>query len=136
MDKLIEMLNIRNNKFRLVNEFYIRCIAHIDNHSLKHCLNVAHKHGGEIRSLMSAMRSSVKRRYLYEITQKKLELTVTLPSLDVATRWPSTFWMVRNAYKESAILHTLTKKVSQIRSFSISNEVWENSSGICSFFIL
>lgn len=83
--------------------------------------------------MIQAIRSSVKRRDIYESSQKNLGITVGLPSLDVPTRWSSTFNMVLNAYKARAVLNSMTTKVSDLRGYQVSKRVWERAAEICRF---
>lgn len=133
MSKLTDMMNIRNNSARCVQDIHVRCIAHVVNIAVKDCLAEVHDHISQIRALLSAIRSSVKRRDIFETTQRQLGLTVGMPSLDVPTRWSSTFTMIRGAYRARSVLNSITTKVNDLRSFAVPNEVWEKASSICVF---
>lgn len=133
MAKLIDKMNIKNNTNRRVCDMHVRCIAHVVNLAVKDCLNDVHQEINSVRSLLSAIRCSVKRRDAYEHAERQLGLTVSLPSLDVPTRWSSTFNMIKNAYKARSILNTITSKVNDLRSYAVTNEVWMRASTICTF---
>lgn len=81
------------------------------------------------KSLLAATRSIVKRSDIY----KTFGIRVGFLSLDVFTRWLSTITMLRNAYEARVVRNTVTSKDSDIRSFSISPDVWEESWSICEF---
>lgn len=79
------------------------------------------------------MKMSIQSVWYYETTQKQLGITISAPSLDVVTRWSSTFTMLRNAYRIRVFLNTIRSKVHYLRTFSISNDVWEKCWTICDF---
>lgn len=86
-----------------------------------------------IRALLSAIRCSVKRRDLYEITEKQLGLTVSLPSLDVETRWSSTFTMICSAHKAHPIFNSITARNNNLRQYAVSETHWHTSWTIAHF---
>lgn len=123
MEKLLDMLNIRNNTSTVITNFHVRCIAHVVHLAVGECLKDIHGNVSLSWSLLSAIRWSIKRRDIYEKTQKQLEITVSLSCLDVLTRWSSTFNMIRNVTKARPILDSMTAKVPDLRAFAISNEI-------------
>lgn len=112
MDKLCTMLNIRNNTSRVVTDFHVRCMSQVVNLAIGDYFKEVHGQIDEIRSFLSAMRSSVKHRDIFESTRRQIGLTVALPGLHVLNRWSSTFEMIQNAYKERTVLISLTTKVN------------------------
>lgn len=86
-----------------------------------------------IRSLLSSIRCSVKRRDLYESTQKQLEITVTMPSLDVETRWSSTFHTITKTKKARPILKSIKTRNTDSKSFAISVNDWQIASTVAKF---
>lgn len=60
------MSNIRNNNTLTILDIHVCCIAHVVNLAVKDYLSNVHDYINQIRSLLSAMRYSVKRRDAYE----------------------------------------------------------------------
>lgn len=141
MAKLTDMLNVRNDTSPVENLNLCvprTIIAHVVNLSVKYCLSEEHVQVYQIRSLLSAMRSSLKKTDIYESTQRQLGLSMSLPSLDVPLRFSATFSLIRNAcklyiYKARPILNSLTNKVHNLPSFTINHDVWKKSEVICNF---
>lgn len=60
------MINIKNNTNCSVNDIHIRCIAHVVNLSVKDCLSEDYEQINQIKWMLSAIRSSVKRFGIFE----------------------------------------------------------------------
>lgn len=103
MGKWWTMLNIWNSTLKVLTDLHLRCIAHVINLATCDCLKKVHGQIDQIRSLLSALGSSIKRHGIFESTRRQLRLTVTLPGLDVVTRWSSSFEMVQKACKSSTV---------------------------------
>lgn len=60
-----------------------------------------------VRSLLQSMRSSVKRRDIFEVPRIECgQPNLTIPCLDVEYRWSFTFNMIRKAHKAHLVLKT------------------------------
>lgn len=74
-----------------LSDVYVRCIGHVVKLAVKKCMKIFHGQFATIRSLLSSVRPSVKRRDLFETVKVELGITnVQIPGLDVETRWSST----------------------------------------------
>lgn len=104
------MLNIRNNTNRTVCGIYVRFIAHVVNLAVKVCLPEVHEQINQTKSLLSSMRSSVKRHGVCKATQRQLGLIVAMTSLGVQNQWSSTSKMTKNAYIARVIPNPITGK--------------------------
>lgn len=78
-----DILNSGNNACRTVDELHLRCIAHVVNLAVKDCLSIVHQNITAIRTLLSAIRSPVNPRDMYENIQNQLAHIVPLPSLNL-----------------------------------------------------
>lgn len=128
MAKLCIMLNIRSKKSRVVTDLHMRGIAHIVNFPIGDCLKEVYRQLIHIRSLISALHSSVNRSDKFESTGRSLGFTVALLDLNVVTRWSSTFEMIKNAYNLCMVLNSVTRLtsiVNELRAFAIPNKMWE-----------
>lgn len=80
--------------------FHIRCIAHVINIAVKECFNLIYIEIFSVRSIITAIKSSVKWHDLYE---KIIILLVVsfcgFPHIDFGTRWSLTFSMINKLYK-------------------------------------
>ena len=65
MDKLNDLMNKKNGTSRLVEDFRVRCIAHVVNVAIQNTFQVIQENIESVRSLNTAIRSSVKRRDLF-----------------------------------------------------------------------
>ena len=84
----------------VLTDFYVRCLSHVINIGIKKCSTVVHRKIHYIRAVLNAVRSSVKRRDAYEQERKQFNDTnANLPTLDIDTRWSSTFYMIAAVYK-------------------------------------
>ena len=86
-----------------------------------------------VRSLIASIRSSVKRRNMYEIIRNTLGLKHEIRCLDVPTRWSSTFHMIKKAYEARHVLDTMTSRCPDLQNKSISNDTWDTVSTISTF---
>lgn len=53
----------------------MKCIPHVLNVEVKDILNLVHEHKLPIRNLPSSILFAIKRRDLYQTTQKRMDLT-------------------------------------------------------------
>lgn len=87
------------NKFNKPNEqLHVRCILHIVNLAVKDFFDMFHVEVHSLRSLVSAINYSVKRRNLFGSAKKTLNTSVSMQGLDCEARWSSTFKMIQEAY--------------------------------------
>lgn len=83
--------------------------------------------------MICAIRCSVKRRDLFESTQKHLNVSVPFPVLDIETRWSSTFNMVSSAYKAKRVFKKITDTAPDLKDYSITEAEWETCKSVCDF---
>lgn len=86
------------------NSFHIRCVAHVINLGVKDSMKLIRKEISSIRTVINSITSSTKRRDTFIALCKELNQSVEIPSLDVETRWSSTFHMIRKAYKAKIVI--------------------------------
>lgn len=83
----------------LRSHLYVRCIAHIIHLALKASSRDMHLELKKYRSLVGAVKSSIKRRDTLDRQKRLLTLKdVRMLDLDVDTRWSSTLEMTQNAH--------------------------------------
>lgn len=119
MTRLKTMINAENPTNKSVYDICVCSIAHIVNMAVKERLTDVHTNIHQIRKLISAVRSSVKRRDLYEKTKIQMGLTIPLPCLAVRTRWSSTYKMVHGETMAKEVLNSITIIAKERRSFAI-----------------
>lgn len=123
--KFNDMLNIRKNTTRWLFDIHVRFIAHVINLAVSDCLKDFHENVIQIRSLIQAIRSSLKQRDIFEATQNQLRLEARLPFLDVPTRWNSLFdsfdsWRINE--KRCHNIDRRARRLLAIHASSVSNE--------------
>lgn len=104
LNTLSEHSNICNSTSQQVEEFHVRCIAHVTNLVVNDCLTYIHKQVDQFRKLLIAVERSVEKRDFYKQAQKQLGLTASLSGLDIVIRWSSTFRMEKAANKARPII--------------------------------
>lgn len=120
MTKLNSLMNARNRTCRSVDDFHARCIARVVNLSVSDAFEIIKKIVNSVRSLVNAVRSSLKRSDLFQSTKKSFGTSASIPSLDLPTRWSSTFNIISTTYKSKRVFNMITEKSSDLRSFAIS----------------
>lgn len=125
--------SIDPNMPQLRSHFHIRCFAHVLNLATKECMKDIHSHISKIRALLSTLRSSVKRRDLFNEVKTELGLKYELPSLDCETRWSSTFEMISDAFKCRRVLNAVVMRSEDLETFSVSTSEWVAAAKICEF---
>lgn len=113
--------------------FHIRCISHIINLGVKECMKALSTHITQLRVVLNAMRSSVKRRDLFEEVCGELRISQELPSLDIETRWSSTFLMVKKMYEMRRAINVTVLRIPELSDNIIEDNVWEQAYKICTF---
>lgn len=117
-----------------LEDFHVRCIAHVVNLAVKDALEITHAKIAAVRNLVHACRCSIKRRDRFEEIKKSVgSIEVSLPTLDVQTRWSSTFIMVKNARKARLVLNTMCDRMPELKPYKVSDTDWEHTGEVCSF---
>lgn len=82
-----------------------------------------------IRSLILFMKAWVKILHLLDTVKVELVYNHTsLPTLDIDTRWSSTFVMIKNSYKERLIFNSAYHRVPKLQDILVIDEEWAKSS--------
>lgn len=103
---------------------HIRFLTHIFNLAIKECMRMAHQTIQKIKSILNAIRSSVKQRNLYEGLSTEMSVKTKLPSLDYGTRWSSTFYKVKKAYIARKTLSAVSNCNQDTQDLQISQSEW------------
>lgn len=82
---------------------------------------------------MNSLRSSVKRREIYDQVCVELGLSHELPSLDVDTRWYSRFQMVLKSYKARRVINSVVNRIPELDEIYISEIQCKMAEIICAF---
>lgn len=72
-------------------------------------------------------------REIFEEVRIELGVAKTLPSVDVETRWFSTFDRVSNAYKSLRVINAVIVSIEELAHSGISNAEWDMCKEICRF---
>lgn len=96
-------------------------------------MSLVHSEIREIRSALSRIRTSVKRRDVFECVRSEMDIKQELPSLDVDTRWSSTFNMIKKMYSCRRAINATINRIIDLSDISISEGTWEKSYRVCNF---
>lgn len=131
---LREKLNdLSPGQYPEVEGFHVRCLAHIINLAVKSCMGEVHDKIKKIRMLLSGMRSSVKRRDLFDKCRKELDVECQLPNLDSETRWSSTFIMIKRAFAARRVLNAVVSRVEAMGDMTVTEMEWKVAERLCAF---
>ena len=104
---------------------HVRCLAHIIKIVVKAANKKMHDCVRHLRTLISSIRSSAKRREsFYDLKDVYGPADATQPGLDVETRWSSTYLMLKSAWKAKSILNAMTSDDDVAGTPIISNDSW------------
>lgn len=92
-----------------LEKFHVRFIAHVFNIIVKHCMPIFYFSMENIRTLLNAIRKSVKRRDLLQKFKLDLGLDSQLPLLAVDKRWSATFKMIEGMYQSRSVIYATLK---------------------------
>lgn len=92
-----------------VDGFILRYMAHVTNLTVKEGMAHVHEKICAVRNLVVTMRWSVKRRDLFEMVNKELNIMCELRNLDTETRWFSVFVLTSRAFKDRRVLNYVVK---------------------------
>lgn len=105
--------------------FNVRCHAHVIDLGVKDRLHFILKDVDSIRSLVTSIRCSVKRRDTFEQVKAELEESnVALPGLDVYTRWSSTYAMIKRDYEGIKVLTVVLHRIPELLDQDIDEADW------------
>lgn len=111
---------------------HVRCMAHVVNVAVKAAFEMIKSNVGKLRSLILAIRKSVKRRERFEKLKSNMGYdAVLLPSSDVKTRWSSTYYMLTAAVKAKPVLNALVLEITELSEFSITDTEWALAESMC-----
>lgn len=79
------------------------------------------------------MRSSLKRRDLFDTVRIERDDCVSNPVLDVETRWSPTFHMIKNFFKVRKMFNTVIHSLHDLEEYLIKEVEWEKAAVICDF---
>lgn len=87
-----------NNHVKDLVDFHFRCIAHVVNLAVKESIRLVQANIVELRTLLDAIRCSVKRGDIFDAVKIGLGLSIlSILCLDVETRRSFKFTMIRKA---------------------------------------
>lgn len=131
MSKLNDQMNARNGKNRHVGDFHALCLAQIVNLAVKDAFDLLKNLFSPLSCRHWSMICQTPR--LFQINDKDCETKCNNLSLDVETRWSSTFNMITSAYKEKRVFNSMTLYSLDLKQFTISDAKWEASKTVCDF---
>jgi hypothetical protein len=124
MDDLRNNLSKRNLLIGGGALFHIRCAAHVLNLIVQDGLRVMGGIIDSIRESVKYIRSSQAREELFDSVVEKLGIECTKkPSLDVASRWNSTYLMIESVFPYQEAFVELGKQDKQFK-FAPSEKEW------------
>ncbi|KAJ1257131.1 hypothetical protein BS78_K205700 [Paspalum vaginatum] len=113
--------------------FHVCCAAHVINLVVQYGLRKICSIIRNIRESVKYIKSSQSRKQKFEEIAVQMGISLEKqPSLDVSTRWNSTYLMLESAYPFRTVFAELAE---QDKNFTTapSLEEWERSRGVCSF---
>lgn len=87
----------------------------------------------EIRSALNSIRTSVKRRDVFEYVCGEMDIKQDLPSLDVETSWSSTFNIIKKMYSCLREVNDAINRIVDIADLSIREWSSEKAYKVCPF---
>jgi hypothetical protein len=104
---------------------HFRCFAHIINLSIRGGIEVFKKDLENLKSLLSFIKSSVKKTELLAKTCETLKIHYYKPKIDNITRWNSTFEMLECALKLKPVITYLLIQNHEFKDFKVSEKEWD-----------
>lgn len=83
---LYENLSIHGTVSAALPYFHIRCVVHVISPAVKECVNIVRNEASQIRSLISSIKSSTKRRDKFDELKVELGLKIVLFRLSMSRR--------------------------------------------------
>ncbi|WVZ98201.1 hypothetical protein U9M48_043670 [Paspalum notatum var. saurae] len=115
------------------NIFHLRYAAHVINLVVQYGLRQISSIVNNIRESVKYIKSSQARREKFEEIAVQMGISLEKqPSLDVPTRWNSTFLMLQSAYPFRTVFDELAKQDPNFNTAPSLDE-WERSRGVCNF---
>lgn len=112
--------------------FHIRCMAHVMNLAVKDAFDRIKKSIKNLRDLIKAIRTSVKRRERFHALKQSLDVPdAKFPGLDVKTRWSSTYLMLTKAIEARPLLNAMCCEDKELADFMLTPEEWETAKKLC-----
>ncbi|KAL6845617.1 hypothetical protein ACP4OV_025112 [Aristida adscensionis] len=113
------------------NLFHVRCAAHVINLIVKDGLQAVDRVIDDVRDSVKYIRSSQSRKEKFEEIVQELGISyVKRPSLDVATRWSSTYLMLKAALPFKRAFHELAIQDMNYK-YSPLPEEWKRAKVVC-----
>lgn len=109
--------------------FHIRCASHVFNIIVQDGLKAMDTMIDNIRNSVKYVKSSQSRKEKFEEIIAQVGVSEKHPSLDVATRWNSTFLMLKSALPFKAAFHALGKQDSNYKYAPTSLE-WKRAEDV------
>lgn len=103
-------------------KIHIRCIVHIINLAGKETMKLLHGKVTRMRTLLTSLRSSVRRRDVFRSVCEEIRCRVDIPGFNVETRCSSTFSMLQTAYICMRVLEGLVERVPEMCDLHIFDD--------------
>jgi hypothetical protein len=135
--ELRKLLNLEYNA-DIEYDFHLRCICHVLNLGVQDALKLLKEVTAKLRQLLKVIRSSPASIAKFKNLQISLEneTIYEVPSLDVETRWNSTYSMVIKCYRLKAVFDSMCDTASvgdMLKIMKLSATEWEAMYSIASF---
>jgi hypothetical protein len=135
--ELRKVLNLEYNA-DIFYDFHLRCICHVLNLGIQDAMKALKLEIGDLRELLKLIRSSPRLIIKFKDLQKSLGNTIIyeVPSLDVETRWNSSYLMINQCYKLKGIFDSLCDSAAvgdPLKDLKLSSSDWESMHSIATF---
>lgn len=100
---------------------------------VKECMSLAHETFQKIRKTLSAIRSSNKRPDAFSDVKIEMEVQCEVPSLNMETRWSSTFHMIRKCFPARHVLTAVVAREEELEDYMMGEAEWNAGERVCAF---
>lgn len=137
MEMVREFL-VNKHGSKIPGDFHLRCACHIVHNAVKDSLRPLQVMFQFLRTILKSIRMSQNLREKFRKTQVLLgnDNCKEVPSLDVETRWSSTFVMVKHSYELRDVFEAMCNDVDVLQSLGgrkITSDEWWNAKCVVEF---
>lgn len=115
------------------SDFHVRCIEHVLNLCVKEVMGLVRESVKRIRQVLFSIRSSVKKRDIFNSLRAQYKIKTDLHALDTENRWSSKFVMVRNAFVLRKVIKAMEDTLPELEEYTITETEWKMAKKVCDF---
>jgi hypothetical protein len=123
--KIFKNWLIENNGIKQVNDFHLRCFAHVINLAVNDGILSITDSIENFRLLVSFIKNSSTRTQILKEKCIEMNINYVKPKKDIKTRWNSTYDMLERALKLKSVFKALFDQNIDFNDFRISEKDWD-----------